>query len=316
MLYREMKMNKPILRREFLLAAGAAVATVPVFGYAGGSTPERHPDRPPSPATQARIFAGCCALSYKKYLDAGSMTMEDFFGKAVGLGVQSVDVTTYWLKSTEPAYLTSLRHLAFKKGLSFSGAAIRTQMCQSDAAKRAEEVRKIQQWVDATQLLGASHLRVFGGDLPNGATVKQGIEWVAETMKSACEYAAQRGITLGIEDHHGITARASAVLEILHRVDSPYAGINLDISNFETTSDQEQYADIEACVPYATHLHIRDLFSETKRPIDLERVWQLLVKGEYKGFASAEYENEEDPMTGVPKLIEKIKALCRKYSSA
>jgi hypothetical protein len=30
---------------------------------------------------------------------------------------------------------------------------------------------------------------------------------------------------------------------------------------------------------------------------------------------SAEYEGKEDAMTGVPKLIEKIKALCRKYSS-
>jgi hypothetical protein len=31
---------------------------------------------------------------------------------------------------------------------------------------------------------------------------------------------------------------------------------------------------------------------------------------------SAEYEGKEDPMTGVPKLIEKIKTLCSKYSSA
>src|SRR5882672_2413909 len=214
-------MNKPILRREFLIAAGATVVTVPVHGHAGGLTPASRAGTAPSPATHPRFFVGCCAFSYKKYLDAGSMTMEDFFRKAVELGVHGVDVTTYWLKSTELAYLTSLRHLAFKNGLTFSGAAIRTQMCQSDPAKRAEEVRKIQQWVDATQLLGASHLRVFGGDLPDGATAKQGIEWVAETMKPACEYAAERGITLGIEDHHGITARASVILDILHRVDSP-----------------------------------------------------------------------------------------------
>lgn len=309
-------MNKPIFRREFLLASCAAAVAIPVFGRAGVSSSMRG-SAPATPANNhARLFVGCCALSYKKYLDAGSMTMEDFFRKAVELGVHGVDVTTYWLKSTEPAYLTSLRHLAFKNGLAFSGAAIRTEMCQSDAAKRAEEVRKIQNWVDATQLLGASHLRVFGGDLPDGATSKQGIEWVVETMKPACEYAAQRGITLGMEDHHGITGRASTLLEILRRVDSPYAGVNLDISNFDTKSDEEQYSDIEACVPYATHVHIRDLFTETQRPIDLDRVWRLLVKGEYKGFVSAEYENEEDPMTGVPKLIEKIKVLCRKYSSA
>ena len=291
-------------RREFLKAAGTA-ATLPVVLASAES----------SSTTSARLFVGCCALSYRKYLDAVSMTMEGFFRKAVELGVHGVDVTTYWLKSTDPGYLTGLRHLAFKNGMPFSGAAIRTEMCQQDAVKRAEEVRKIQGWVDATELLGASHLRVFGGNLPRGASEQQGIEWVAETMKSACEYSGKRGITLGIEDHGGITAHASTILEILRRVDSPYAGVNLDISNFNAKSDEEQYSDIEACVPYATHAHIRDIFSETERPIDLDRVWKLFAKGGYKGYMSAEYEGKEDPMTGVPKLIEKIKTLCSKYSS-
>ena len=296
-------------RREFLKTASTAAA-IPIFASALSPTAEG-----PSP-TSARLFVGCCALSYRKYLDTGAMTMEDFFGKAVELGVHGVDVTTYWLKSTDPEYLTGLRHLAFKSGLPFSGVAIRTEMCQPDAARRAEAVRKIQQWVDATQLLGASHLRTFGGELPKGATELQGIEWVGETMKSACDYAAKRGITLGIEDHHGISARAATILEILRRVDSPYAGINLDISNFHVTSDEEQYSEIEACIPVATHVHIRDLFSETERPIDLDRVWKLFAKGGYRGYMSAEYEGKEDPLTGVPKLIEKIKMLCRKYSSA
>jgi hypothetical protein len=30
---------------------------------------------------------------------------------------------------------------------------------------------------------------------------------------------------------------------------------------------------------------------------------------------SAEYEGDEDPTTGVPRLIEKMKVLCRRYSS-
>ena len=246
----------------------------------------------------------------------GSMTMESFIHKAVEFEVYGVDITTYWLKSVEPEYLVSLRHLAFKNGVSLFGIAIRTEMCQAGGAIRAEEVSRIQRWVDAAELLGASHVRVFAGNLPGGATEKQGIEWVVETMKSACDYAAKRGITLGIENHGGMTARVATTLEILRRVDSPYAGINLDISNFEGKTDDEMYSDIQACVPYATHAHIRDLFGATKRPIDLDRVWRLFAEGGYKGYMSAEYEGEEDPMTGVPKLLERIKVLCRKYSSA
>jgi sugar phosphate isomerase/epimerase len=301
-----------VLRREFLLAATAAA----VSSQASGRGPFLGSAKASQPGKQARLFPGCCAYSYLKYFNTGSMTMENFILKAVELEAHSVDITTYWLKSTEPEYLTSLRHLAFKNGVAFSGIAIRTEMCQVGGAIRAEEIRRIQQWVDASEVLGASHVRVFGGDLPGGVSEKQGIEWVVETMKPACDYAAKRGITLGIENHGGITARASAALEILRRVDSPYAGINLDISNFEGKTDEEMYSDVQACVPYATHAHIRDVFGTSKRPIDLDHVWRLFVEGGYKGYMSAEYEADEDPMAGVPKLMEKIKTLCRKYSSA
>jgi sugar phosphate isomerase/epimerase len=304
--------NKRVLRREFLVAATAAAVTA----RASSPASSLGPAEAGKTGNQARLFPGCCAYSYLKYFNTGSITMENFIHKAVELEAHSVDITTYWLKSTEPEYLTSLRHLAFKNAIAFSGIAIRTEMCQAGGAIRGEEIRRIQQWVDASEVLGTSHVRVFGGDLPAGVSEKQGIEWVVETMKPACDYAAKRGITLGIENHGGITARASAALEILRRVDSPYAGINLDISNFEAKTDEEMYSDIQACVPYATHTHIRDVFGSSKRPIDLDRVWRLFAEGGYKGYVSAEYEAEEDPMTGVPKLMEKIKTLCRKYSSA
>jgi sugar phosphate isomerase/epimerase len=296
-----------INRRDFLKTAGTAAA-VPMLGNALA-----HADS--SSTNSPRLLVGCCALSYKKYFDAGSMKMEDFFKKAVELGVNGVDVTSYWLRSTDPEYLTGLRHLAFQSCLPFSGVAIRTEMCQSDAAKRAEEVRNIQKWVDATQWLGASHLRVFGGNLPKGASEKQGIDWVAEVMKAASDYSGKRGITLGIESHGGITGRAATIMEILRRADSPYVGVNLDISNFEVKDDEEQYSDIAACIPRATHVHVRDLFTETERPIDLDRVWKMFAAAGHKGYMSLEYEGKEDPVTGVPKLIERIKGLCKKYSS-
>jgi sugar phosphate isomerase/epimerase len=227
------------------------------------------------------------------------------------MNIDGVDITTYWMKSTDPAYFASLRHLAFKNGVQFSGAAINTNMCQADPGKRAQELEKIKQWVDWTVLLGAPHLRVFGGVPPAGTTEEEGIQRVTEIMKPACEYAAKKGITLGIEDHGGISSKASNLLEILRRVDSPFAGINLDIGNFP----ENQYAQIEACIPFATHAHIKDTFGETKQPIDLDRVWQMFARGGYKGFMSAEYEGVEDAMTAVPILCAKIKALCLKYSS-
>jgi hypothetical protein len=50
--------------------------------------------------------------------------------------------------------------------------------------------------------------------------------------------------------------------------------------------------------------------------IQAEPIWEIPVKHGYNGYMSAQYEGKEDAMTGVPKLIGKIKVLCRKYSSA
>ena len=242
------------------------------------------------------------------------MTMEDVIRKAVELGIEGVDMTAYWFKSTDAAYLASLRHLAFQQGVCFSGTAIGASTVQADPAKRVQVLEEIKKWVDVSVYLGAPHLRVFAGPLPAGATLQQGVAWTVDTLKAAGEYAGGKGITLGMEDHEGITQNSSACLEIIHRVDSPYLGINLDITNFIPTPGADAYAQIEASVPYATHTHIRDRFANGEA-VDLDRVWRLFANSGYKGFMSAEYEGEEDPATAVPKLVDKIKILCRKYSS-
>jgi sugar phosphate isomerase/epimerase len=298
-------MHNPFTRREFF---GSCVVSAAGLAWTFKAMGE--------PSTKvgghsARLLPGCCAYSYASYLGKGKMTMEDFIVKAVELGVSAVDITTYWLKSTEPSYLATLRTFAYRHGMPFSGLAIGADLCQPDGAKRGEILETVRKWVDATQLLGASHLRVFGDKLPAGATAEQGIGWVVETMKPACDYAAGKGIILGLESHSGLTTKASNIVEILKRVDSPYAGCNLDISNFP----ENPYEQIELCLPYATHTHIRDAYGEPKQPLDLDRIWQLFARSGYSGYMSAEYEGKEDALTGVPKLVEKIKALCRKYSA-
>lgn len=293
-------------RREFLQIAGVAVAGLTTDPQAPGAKRDKEP----------RLLVGCCAYSYNKYLRSGQMTMEDFIRKAVELQLDGVDMTVYYLKSTEPSYLTSLRHLAFNNAISFSGAACGASMVQADKTKRDQVLDDIKKWVDVTDQLGASHLRIFGGALPPGATIEQGIAWCIEVMKPASDYAGNRGITLGIEDHVGVTQRADTVLEIIRGVDSSFARINLDIANFIATPKADRYAQIEACIPYASMTHIRDRFDSGER-IDLDRVWQMFAKAGFKGYMSAEYEAaKEDAITGVPRLVGDMRKLSRKYSTA
>jgi len=310
-------MNSTIARRQFLKSAGAGALVGAGLGMnvplAHAEAADANVDMSKSP----RFLTACCAYSYREQLTHGKMTMEDFILKAVELRVDAVDMTVYFLKSTDPGYLEGLRHLAYKNAVAFSGAACGSSMVQADAAKREEVLKQIKSWIDVTERLGASHLRIFAGPLPAGVTMPQATTWVVEGMKAACDYAAPKGIMLGLEDHAGVSQSADVCLEIMHRVNSPYAGINLDVTHFIPNATQDSYAQIAACIPYATVTHIRDHFDD-QTPIDMDRLWQMFAKSGHKGYMSLEYEpgpHGEPAETGVPKALATIRELCHKYSS-
>lgn len=312
-------MHSNVNRRQFVKTVGlGAVASAGMGSVVAQAAATAQANDKKDKSKLARLLPGCCAYSYDKELRNGPMTLEDFILKAVDLRLVAVDMTVYYFRSTDPEYLHGLRHLAFKHSLTFSGAACGVSMIQADAAKRADSLNQIKKWVDVTDQLGASHLRIFAGTLPPGSSLKDAMDWVVEAMKAACDYSGKKGITLGLEDHEGVTQSADLCVEIMQRVNSPYAGINLDITNFVPTPTQDAYAQIAACIPYATNIHIRDHFSD-RTPVDMDRVWQIFAQAGHQGYVSAEYEasfpDSLPPATGVPKLVDEIQTLCKKYSS-
>jgi sugar phosphate isomerase/epimerase len=305
-------MEDKFARREFLktgigalVAAGTELASSP---FAKASLTEANAGS----SKTARLFSGCCAYAYRRSLSHGPMTMEDFIRKGVDLKLDAVDITVYYLKSTDPGYLEGLRSLGYKNAIILSGTACGVSMVQPDAAKRAASLDEIKKWIDVADRLGTSHLRVFAGKLPPGATLQNAIDWVVETMKAASDYAGQKGIMIGLEDHQGVSQSADVCLEVVHRVNSPYAGITLDITHFVPTAQQDAYAQIAACLPFASVAHIRDHFDD-HTPIDMDRVWQMFAQAGFKGYMS--FEGDEIDSPEVPKVIAEIQTLCKKYSS-
>lgn len=302
-------------RRDFLKTAGATAIAGASLGLNSSAA---HAADAAETSKTARLLVGCCAYSYREALTHGKMTLEDFILKAVELKLDAVDMTVYYLKSTDPAYLENLRHLAYKNAVAFSGTACGSSFVQADAAKRADVLNQVKNWIDVTDRLGASHLRIFAGKLPEGAMIQQATDWVVEGMKAACDYAAPKGIMLGLEDHSGVSQTADVCLDIMRRVNHPYAGINLDITHFIPSATQDSYAQIAACIPYATVSHIRDKFDD-RTPIDMDRVWKMYADAGHKGYMALEYEGDakggETAEIGIPKSLAQIRELCRKYSS-
>src|SRR5881296_2013755 len=292
-------------RRSFLTAAGAAVVAAAV------------PDARArlAPPAKARFRTGLVAYSYRQALQAKTMTYEDLIRIAVETDTDGIDMTVYWMPGTSDDYVLPLRRLAYKNRVEIYSLGTRVRLAQPTADLREAQIVELRKWMDVAQRIGATHIRVFGGSKPEGATLEQAIGFAAETLKRGAEYAGARGIILGVEDDGGITDFAKDTIEIVKRADSPWAGMNLDIGNFRPPKVYEQ---IEMSIPYAVSTHVKTTVAlddgSGRAPCDWDRVFTMFARHGFRGYMGLEYEGEEDPAVAVPGYLRRLKELAVKYS--
>lgn len=286
-------------RRQFLTALPMAAAL---------------PASPPPPASKrARLRTAICAYSYRTALEKKTMTYDDLVHLAVDTGVDGLDLTVYWFPSTGPEFLLPLRGLAYRNGVEIYSISVRTNMCQPTPELREKELADVKKWVDVAFTLGAGHIRVFGGTVPKGRTEDEAAGWVVDVLSRAAEYAGTRGVILGLENHGGITERAERIVEIVKKVNSPWAAVNLDTGNF----NRDAYTQIAQILPYAANVQfkteIRDAEGQRVES-DWDRLTKMLAESGYRGYMALEYEAREDPKTAMPRLLGKLNDLALKYS--
>ncbi len=278
-------------RRDWIKTLTATALALPRSGVAG--------------ETKGFFRPAICAYSFRNQLKNGSMTYADLIRMAADLGADGIDMTAYWLRDTSDQTLYPLKKLAYQKSVAIYTIGIGARMARATPEERTAEVETVRTWLDVAERLGASHMRVFGGAVPKGASEDQAVAWAVETLKRCAEEAAKKGITLGVEDDGGITTNADRTVEIVKKTDSPWARINLDVGNFP----DNPYEQIEMCAPYASNVHFKSQvhLNHREEPADWPRILKILGAAGYRGYLALEYELEEDPMTNVPKLVAKMR---------
>lgn len=294
-------------RRSFLAATGAVVAAA--------AAPAARVAQ--APAGKARFRTGLVAYSYRQALQAKTMTYEDLVRVAVETGTDGIDMTVYWLPSTSDDYLLPLRRLAYKNRVEIYSIGTRVRLAQPTAALRDTELGELRKWVDVAQKMGATHVRVFSGPKPEGASMDQAIGFAVETLKRGAEYAGARGVILGLEDDGGITEFAKETIEIVTRADSPWAGMNLDVGNFRPP---DVYGQIEMSIPHAVSTHVKTEIAndngKTRDPADWDRIFTMFARHGFRGYMGLEFEAASaDPATAVPNQLRRLKELALKYSA-
>lgn len=261
-------------------------------------------------AKKARLRTAICAYSFRNQLQSKSMTYDDLVRMAVDYDVDGLDLTVYWFPSTSDEFLLPLRRLAYRNAVEIYSISVRTDMCKPPGDARDKQAAELRKWVDVADKLGTGHIRVFGGAVPKEGTVEQAAGWVTEMLKDASKYSGSKGITLGLENHGGVTEKADTVIGIVKSVDSPWVGINLDTGNF----NRDGYRQIGLCLPWAVNAQFKAAIREESGktvPADWPRLVRMFRDAGYRGYFALEYEEKENATAAVPRLTRELNKLAR-----
>ena len=252
------------------------------------------------------------AYSYRQFLTGQDAKMDlfGFVNLAADMGLDGVELTSYYFPANVRAdYLHRLKQHAFNLGLDVSGTSVGNNFCLPDGPKRDEQLKLVRTWVDNAAELDAPVIRIFAGSVPKGEDEGQAVERAIEGIKASLPYAAEKGVTLALENHGGITATPEQLLKLVKAIDAPNFGVNLDTGNFH---GEDPYADLAQIAPYAVNVQVKTEISakgKKKADADLAREIDVLREAKYSGYVVLEYEAQEDPMTAVPRHVKTLRKL-------
>ena len=293
------------------MAAGAAAASTFVPAHAASGAIVR-PNEPVGRTRPSHFKLSLAAYSYRQFLagDGKSMSLFDFVDHAADMGLDAVEPTSYYFDpDVDDEQLHRLKRHAFLLGLDISGTAIGNDFCLPPGPDREAQFRLTRTWIDRAAVLGAPVIRVFAGRVPKGGNEDDAVALAIEGLNEVLPYAAEHGVILALENHGGITATPDQMLRLIEGVDHPYFGVNLDTGNFHT---DDPYGDLARIAPYAVNVQVKTEVSRSggpKEEADLDRLVSILRDAKYSGYVVLEYEAAEDPLTAIPRHVDRLRAL-------
>lgn len=250
----------------------------------------------------------CAGYTFNSYFREKGLALEKYADFCAEIGLDGVELTQYYFPETSTRYLNNLKRHLFRCGLELAGTAIGGAFCLATAEERQKHVAFVKEWLDISSHLGSPCLRVFAGEAPEGQPEEDAFQWTVDGLKDCAEHAERVGVTIGLENHGGLTGTADGLTRILETVDSAWVGALLDFGNYS----RDPYAEFAQTAPHTvmTHAKPTSQFGEVHDWVDYGRVAEIMRKAGYRGFLSIEYEEPgKDAMIEVPRFAAYLRGI-------
>lgn len=258
-------------------------------------------------------------------------SMEAMIDRCAELGVDGLEIIGVHLEQmgrTSREDIAALRQYLALRGVAPVSVSAHHNFVQPDPGARQAELDKLVRWIDVAHEIGAPFVRAFGGrwgtianfddfmaangDEPplEGYTLEDAYAWSAECFRTAAYYAGRKGVTLGLENHWGLTGTAEGTMGLYNDTSSPWLKLVLDTGNFVQTRDM--YAEMEPMLPHLALVHAKTYVGGSiyfgDFEIDYRRIAEMLGRVDYKGYVSIEFEGLAMPDEGIAESVKRLRA--------
>ncbi|SMO73659.1 sugar phosphate isomerase/epimerase family protein [Fodinibius sediminis] len=272
----------------------------------------------------------------------GTMSVSEWITLAAELEVDGLEWYSGFLEMADESNWAKFRRQVHSHDKEIPMMCCSPDFTHPDAGFREKEIEKQKYWIDMTDELGGSYCRVLSGQRRPELSMGEGLDFAAESIKACLPYAAERGITLILENHYKddfweypeFAQKMEVFCKLVDRIHHPNFGVNYDPSNTYLAGEDplellrrvsDRVVTMHASDRYLTEGTLEDLRKEESgvegyaRRLshgeigqglnDYDAIFRELKKAGFNGWVSI-----EDGVEGMDQLERSVAYLRKKIS--
>ncbi len=169
----------------------------------------------------------------------GTMQLAEWIALGLQLDIEGLEWYAGFLEMSDKKNWSHFRKLVEDNGKIIPMMCCSPDFTHPDKSFRKKEISKQKEWIDMTYTLGGTYCRVLSGQRRPELSIDEGLQYAAECIEICLPYAAEKNITLIIENHYKddfwvypeFAQKTDVFCKLIERIHYPNFGVNYDPSN-------------------------------------------------------------------------------------
>jgi sugar phosphate isomerase/epimerase len=169
----------------------------------------------------------------------GTMKVAEWITLAAGLDIEGLEWYAGFIEMENEKNWTLFRRQVEDTGKVIPMLCCSPDFTHPDLSFRNKEIEKQKRWIRMAYELGGAYCRVLSGQRRPALSIDEGVRLAADCIQACLPYAAERNITLILENHYKddfwefpeFAQKRDVFLKLMNSIHDERFGVNYDPSN-------------------------------------------------------------------------------------